>query len=266
MSGLSEAEVLGHRLRDMFPSFKDPRSFEAISRVLRGEIAARFDAQRPFAEAEHWFAVNHAALRSDTGDVTGVIVTYRNITDRKSAENALRESSRFNQQIIDNMRDGVAVFDRELHVVSFNPFLENLTGIEADAAIGLQVIDVLPHADRQGLQEALRKALAGETVEMPDVRREVAGSESWSWIRLSPLRRADGQVSGVLAVISDISERKRNELALRLAQERTSLALAAAKMADWEIDLETRRVTWSENLAALFGRPLESSTARLAGA
>ena len=258
LSGLSEAEVLGHRLRDMFPSFKDPRSFEAISRVLRGEIAARFDAQRPFAEAEHWFAVNHAALRSDTGDVTGVIVTYRNVTDRKSAENALRESSRFNQQIIDNMRDGVAVFDRELHVVSFNPFLENLTGIEADAAIGLQVIDVLPHADRQGLQEALRKALAGETVEMPDVRREVAGSESWSWIRLSPLRRADGQVSGVLAVISDISERKRNELALRLAQERTSLALAAAKMADWEIDLETRRVTWSENLAALFGRPLET--------
>ena len=258
MSGLSEAEVLGHRLRDMFPSFKDPRSFEAISRVLRGEIAARFDAQRPFAEAEHWFAVNHAALRSDTGDVTGVIVTYRNVTDRKSAENALRESSRFNQQIIDNMRDGVAVFDRELHVVSFNPFLENLTGIEADAAIGLQVIDVLPHADRQELQEALRKALAGETVEMPDVRREVAGSESWSWIRLSPLRRADGQVSGVLAVISDISERKRNELALRLAQERTSLALAAAKMADWEIDLETRRVTWSENLAALFGRPLET--------
>ena len=232
LSGLSEAEVLGHRLRDMFPSFKDPRSFEAISRVLRGEIAARFDAQRPFAEAEHWFAVNHAALRSDTGDVTGVIVTYRNVTDRKSAENALRESSRFNQQIIDNMRDGVAVFDRELHVVSFNPFLENLTGIEADAAIGLQVIDVLPHADRQGLQEALRKALAGETVEMPDVRREVAGSESWSWIRLSPLRRADGQVSGVLAVISDISERKRNELALRLAQDRTSLALAAAKMAD----------------------------------
>ena len=59
-------------------------------------------------------------------------------------------------------------------------------------------------------------------------------------------------------MISDISERKRNELALRLAQDRTSLALAAAKMADWEIDLETRRVTWSENLAALFGRPLET--------
>ena len=258
LSGLSEAEVLGHRLRDMFPSFKDPRSFEAISRVLRGEIAARFDAQRPFAEAEHWFAVNHAALRSDTGEVTGVIVTYRNVTDRKNAENALRETSRFNQQIIDNLRDGVAVFDRELHVASFNPFLESMTGIEAEAAIGLQVIEVLPYADRQGLQEALRKALAGETVEMPDVRREVDGHESWSWIRLSPLRRADGQVSGVLAVISDISERKRNELALRLAQERTSLALASAKMADWEIDLETRRVTWSENLAALFGRPLET--------
>ena len=258
LSGLSEAEVLGHRLRDMFPSFKDPRSFEAISRVLRGEIAARFDAQRPFAEAEHWFAVNHAALRSDTGEVTGVIVTYRNVTDRKNAENALRETSRFNQQIIDNLRDGVAVFDRELHVASFNPFLESMTGLEADAAIGLQVIEVLAYGDRQGLQEAFRKALAGETVEMPDVRREVDGHESWSWIRLAPLRRADGQVSGVLAVISDISERKRNELALRLAQERTSLALASAKMADWEIDLETRRVTWSENLAALFGRPLET--------
>ena len=258
LSGLSEAEVLGHRLRDMFPSFKDPRSFEAISRVLRGEIAARFDAQRPFAEAEHWFAVNHAALRSDTGEVTGVIVTYRNVTDRKNAENALRETSRFNQQIIDNLRDGVAVFDRELHVASFNPFLESMTGIEAEAAIGLQVIEVLAYGDRQGLQEAFRKALAGETVEMPDVRREVDGHESWSWIRLAPLRRADGQVSGVLAVISDISERKRNELALRLAQERTSLALASAKMADWEIDLETRRVTWSENLAALFGRPLET--------
>jgi two-component system, cell cycle sensor histidine kinase and response regulator CckA len=258
LSGLREADVLGHRLRDMFPSFKDPRSFEAISRVLRGETAARFDAQRPFAEAALWFAVNHAGLRSATGEVTGVIVTYRDITDRKNAEQALRESSRFNQQIIDNLRDGIAVFDRELHVVAFNPFLEAVTGIEAEAAIGSHVLDVLPQAERHGLREALQKALAGETVDMPDMRQEVSERESWSWIRLSPLRRADGEVSGVLAVISDISERKRTEVALRLAQERTSTALAAAKMADWEIDLQTRRVTWSENLAALFGRPLET--------
>ena len=259
MSGLSEAEVLGHRLRDMFPSFKDPRSFEAISRVLRGEIAARFDAQRPFAEAEHWFAVNHAALRSDTGEVTGVIVTYRNVTDRKSAENALRESSRFNQQIIDNMRDGVAVFDRELHVVSFNPFLENLTGIEADAAIGLQVhrCSSLTPTGRDCRRRSGRRSPARRW-RCPTSGGRSPATNPGAGFALSPLRRADGQVSGVLAVISDISERKRNELALRLAQERTSLALAAAKMADWEIDLETRRVTWSENLAALFGRPLET--------
>jgi two-component system, cell cycle sensor histidine kinase and response regulator CckA len=258
LSGLPEADVLGHRLRDMFPSFKDPRSFEAISRVLRGEMALRFDAQRPFAQAAHWFAVNHAGLRSDAGEVTGVIVTYRNITDRKNAEQALRESSQFNQQIIDNLRDGVAVFDQELHVAAFNPFLETLTGIGAEDAIGRHLLEVMPQADRQGLHDALKRALAGETIEMPDVRQEIPGREAWNWIRLSPLRRGDGQISGVLAVISDISERKRTELALRVAQERTNLALAAAKMADWAIDVRTRRVTWSENLAALFGRPLDA--------
>jgi two-component system cell cycle sensor histidine kinase/response regulator CckA len=257
LSGLPESEVLGHRLRDMFPSFKDPRSFEAISRVLRGETAARFDAQRPFAEAAHWFAVNHAPLRSDIEEVTGVIVTYRDITGRKHAEQALRESSQFNQQIIDNLRDGIAVFDRDLHFVAVNPFLEALAGIQADAVIGRHVLDVPPQAGGQGLHEALLRALTGATTEMPDVRQEVSGRESWSWTRLSPLRRADGEISGVLAVTSDISERKRTEVALRVAQERTSLALAAARMAVWEIDLETRHVAWSENLAALFGRPLE---------
>jgi two-component system, cell cycle sensor histidine kinase and response regulator CckA len=258
LSGLPESEVLGQRLRDMFPSFKDPRSFEAISKALRGETAPRFDAQRPFAEAHAWFAVNHAGLKSDEGDITGVIVTYRNITDRKNAENAVRESSRFNQQIVDNLRDGVAVFDQELHFVSVNPFLEHLTGMAAEAVIGGHVLEVWPHAERQGLHDALQKTLMGETIEMPDVKQEFSGRESWSWIRLSPLRRADSQVSGVLAVISDISERKRSELALSVAQERTRLALAAAKMADWEVDLQSRQVVWSENLAALFGRPLRT--------
>ena len=208
LSGLAESDVLGHRLRDMFPSFKDPRSFEAISRVLRGDSADRFDAQRPFSQADNWFAVNHAALRSDTGDVTGVIVTYRDITDRRHAEEALVESSRINQQILDNVRDGIAVFDRNLNVVAVNPFLEALTGIAADGALGRHVFEVLPQVRGQGL-EGLQRALEGETTEWPDVRQVIAGRESWSWTRLSPLRRADGSISGALAVTSDISERKR---------------------------------------------------------
>ena len=264
LSGLSEAEVLGQRLRDMFPSFKDPRSFEAISRVLRGEIAARFDAQRPFAEAEHWFAVNHAALRSDTGDVTGVIVTYRNVTDRKSAENALRESSRFNQQIIDNVSDGVAVFDRELNVVSFNPFLESLTGIAADAALGRHVFEVLPHGDRQGLQRRFGGRSRARRWNGRTCARSPGGSPG-----AGPGCRRYGvrtQVSGALAVTSDISERKRTELAVRVAQERTTLALAAAKMAVWRSisapGPSPGRKTWRRSSA---GRSTLSAASSAAG-
>ena len=112
----------------------------------------------------------------------------------------------------------------------------------------------------------LWKALAGETVEMPDVRRTAAGSESWSWIRLSPLRRADGQVSGVLAahLRHQRAEAQRARLAARTGAHEPRPA--AAKMADREIDLEHDASPGPRTSQRSLAARSKVSTARLAGA
>ena len=58
--------------------------------------------------------------------------------------------------------------------------------------------------------------------------------------------------------MSDVTERRRGEDALRESHERTAAALSAAAVGVWEIDLDSHRMTWSENVARLFGRAPEA--------
>jgi len=74
-------------------------------------------------------AVTAAPLRYR--DRPAVQVMVRDSTERKRAEQALREARQFSEQIITSANEGIAVYDRELRYVTWNPFMEELTGIAA---------------------------------------------------------------------------------------------------------------------------------------
>ena len=73
---------------------------------------------------------------ADKGLVQGIL---RNITRRKEMEQAMRRSEIFNRAIINNVGEGIAVYDRELKYKVWNPFMEEITGKSASEVLDKRV-------------------------------------------------------------------------------------------------------------------------------
>ena len=130
---------------------------------------------------------------------------------------------------------GLAFFDTELRYVRINSALAKLNGLSVEEHLGRTVSEVLPEASGE-VVEQIRSVL--ETgVPVRDVEVQVATQREPGMPRLFdanyyPVRSPDGEIVGVGAVVSDITERKRSEIELARALEREREARAAAEAAE----------------------------------
>ncbi len=149
-------------------------------------------------------------------------VVVRDITDRKRAEAALRDALQFNEQIISTAGQGIIVYDTELRYVVWNAFMERLTSVTAKEVLGKRSVDIFPYIREQGIYDLLLRTIAGETTKSDDTFFFIpqTGKSGWVMANYVPHRDAQGTIIGVIGVISDVSEHKRTEEALRKSDER----------------------------------------------
>ncbi len=162
-------------------------------------------------------------------DEPGLIVNARDITRRKKVEAELRSSAQFNQEIISNAGQGIIVFDRDMKCVVWNHFMESLTGVKAEQALGTIALGAFHSNMKSEIYELLHKALAGETFTTPDASYSQHTTDKlnvWMSSTYAPHRNGDGEIIGVIGIIRDVTERvQAEERAARMHAE-TADALA----------------------------------------
>jgi PAS domain S-box-containing protein len=137
---------------------------------------------------------------------------------RQRAEQALREMHQFSREIIHGASEGIIVYDADLRYLVFNRFMEELTGKRAEEVLGRYAPDVFPFLREHGMEDLLRRAARGEVVTTPDILvRMPSGRQVWESNTYGPHRDAQGNIIGVIALVSDITQRKQAEEALRQA-------------------------------------------------
>ena len=197
---------------------------------------------------------------------TAAVLVYAKRTDRldaarEAAAGRLRAADELRRQILASAQEGIIVFDTDARYVLWNPFMQRLYGLSEADVLGKHVLMVFP-TDSEVRMNAILRALAGETVAYDNERKMPNGDRRWLSAVYTPLQTEAGAIGGVIVTVRDITDRKRIEQQLREAHERTSAALAAAGMGVWELDLNQQRLTWSQNLAPLFDRPVEDLAER----
>lgn len=120
-----------------------------------------------------------------------------------------------------NVGVGVILYDRDLRILFWNTFMENLTGSMKGEVLGRCALDLFPHMRAQGAALLFQEALAGKTVYSDDTLFTVPGTGKSGWTQriYSPYVDTDGTIVGILAIIHDISGRKAMEEALRTKEE-----------------------------------------------
>ena len=186
-----------------------------------------------------------------------IIAVYEDITKRRRSEKALRESERFNKEIISSANEGIIVYDREFRYVVWNRFMEELTGLPAEEVLGVSAFEVFPHLRDQGVDILLDRALEGATIAAPDLTYYVPQSEKTGWITgtYAPYRNSRGEIVGVIAMVHDITERKLSEEALRKSEENFRAIFETAPDCIFIKDRALKYVLVNPSVETLFGKP-----------
>lgn len=203
-------------------------------------VMERGEAKCHIAETQHhadgtaiWLDTTKIPLTDGSGAVCGVLGVYEDVTARKKSEEELLEALLFNQQIINGAQEGIIVYDRDLHYRVWNPFMEQLTGLNSDEVLGKSPLEVFPFLKDAGVMERLARILDGEDVGPVEFPFQVPGTgkSGWTSDRSAPLLNGKGEIIGVIGTVRDMTESRRTEDQLRQSQKMEALGQLAGGVA-----------------------------------
>jgi PAS domain S-box-containing protein len=222
--GWSREELIGHNVDRIATPGSVALGHERVRRALAGEkIPKIFELEAVTRDGsvvpfEGWARF----IRDPEGRPVGHLGVFRNVTERRRAEAALRESEERYRSVFDNANDSILTFTLHGDVTSVNRAYERLTGWTRDELIGQNWAILVAHADRERMADRTRRALAGEK---PPSLFEVGTLCKDGRVvplegRTRMMRDAQGTPIGFQGIYRNITERKRAEEALRESEAR----------------------------------------------
>jgi len=188
------------------------------------------------------------------GSVSGIFIQGHDVTDHKQAKAALAESEERYRALLE--ASAVVVwFASPAGDITHSQGWTEFSGQTENRDADMGWIDMIHPDDRERVASQWRMALfSAEGSYQADFRvLHKSGEHRWVHASAVPIRNSDGSVREWVGCMWDIHTREQALEGLRASEERLRLALQAARMAAWELDLTTNHVIRSQNSVELLG-------------
>lgn len=237
--GLTEDQITGRTSMDKnwysihedgspFPGEAHPamvslRTGESVTGAIMG-------VYRPRTQDRVWILIDSVVQRDKEGTILRVLTSFIDITDRKRAEDAARASDAMFRAVYQNAGLGVLLRDAQTHKIECNPTFERMIGRSSEALGSLTMSDLIHPEDSTSPAEAEADLLAGrvDSYELERRFNHASGKQLWGHETVSLVRGPEGAPRYLVEMIVDITERKRMETQLMLADRMASLGTMAA--------------------------------------
>lgn len=173
----------------------------------------------------HWFEDNGSAVIGEDGRVTGLLGILRDITDRKRTEDAFLKSEKRFRSLVETSPDIIWEIDPDGKFHYISPKVSTILGYTPEEVLGRSITDLVPeHEKNLATRELMQYVLSDGPLSPIEVTaRHRDGHEMILEIRPSKVLDPDGHMSRLQGVAVDITERKKGETALRLANHQLNL-------------------------------------------
>jgi PAS domain S-box-containing protein len=224
-------EVLNKTDFDVFPAKQAQQISEEDQRIMQtGEPVFKIDEQLLADGRRRWIERAKTALRDEDGQIVGVQVLLRDVSDRHQAEEALRLERDLLHSLMDNIPDSIYFKDRDSRFLRVSRQMAQKFGLgSSEQAIGKTDADVFTseHA-QQALADEQEIIRSGEPL-VARLERETWPDRDATWVSTTkmPLRNGHGEIIGTFGISRDITELKETQDDLMRARDAADAASRA---------------------------------------
>jgi PAS domain S-box-containing protein len=229
LTGWTQSEAMGRPLSEVFQIVnertREPSANPALRALREGTVVglanhtmliARDGKERPIDDSA-------APIRDDSGVAVGAVLVFRDVTERRVAEEAQARLA----AIVESSQDAIISKTLDGVIRSWNTGAERLFDYAPQEAIGRPITLIIPPDRRDEEYEILARISRGERIEhFETVRVSKHGRLIDISLTVSPIRDSEGRVVGASKVARDITDRKRIDKALHEANQRKDQFIA----------------------------------------
>lgn len=249
LTGWPLAEARGTPLTEVFhivneatrkpvenPALRALRSGTIVGLANHTVLIARDGAERPIDDSA-------APIRDASGAVSGAVLVFRDISERKRSEIAQARLA----AIVESSHDAIVGKDLDGTILTWNGGAERVFGYTAEEAVGKSITIVVPPDRINEEREILGRIRRGERIEHFETRRlRKDGRLVDVALTISPIRDAHGRIVGASKIARDVTAAKR-------AERVQASALQAGEVGTYYWDVKSDRVTGDRNFVNILG-------------
>ncbi|MAC99076.1 hybrid sensor histidine kinase/response regulator [Pseudomonas abyssi] len=287
--GYSADQAVGRSLLELIVPSQSTAEEQAIQlRIARGEQVNHFQARRRHRDG-HLIDVSCsvAPLLDNSGQLSGISSTLRDISAQKAAETRILElNANLEGQVSERTRElrelnvllnnvlqsasevSIIATDTQGVIQLFNRGAENLLGYRAEQMIGVQTPAII-HAPEEiearsrELSREYGEPIEGFRVFVHKPEREGAESRQWTYVRqdgsrttvtlvVTAMRDADSGLVGYLGIALDMSEELRLSRETMAARDQLELAAEVAELGIWSWTPDSGQLQWNDRMLELY--------------
>ncbi|TAN52581.1 MAG: PAS domain S-box protein [Rhodospirillales bacterium] len=199
-----------------------------------------------------WVSENSRAVKGENGQILYFEGTVEDISDKKLAEQEAVEKQALLEATLDNITQGVGIFDFDLRLLDVNAQFSKMLNLPSRLMnTGTHVISIMrfmsERGDAIGVDDPDWQVAQGADPVLAKVERHLA---SGAVVQVSARRLDDGKI---LLSYTDVTDLKRREAALKQSEERYALAAQGSNDGLWDWDLKSNRVYYSPRWKNMLG-------------
>ncbi|MCX6677414.1 MAG: PAS domain S-box protein [Methanothrix sp.] len=238
---------------ESFPWIAD----ELVALDASGQMEVIFEKQALTGKGICQFQVKIKQMLDVSEKFSGKVVMLNDITERKLAEEALRVSELRLRTIFDTSGAGIIIVDTEGRITQANQRMAELFSCPLQTIIGTPYPAFVNPDERQAgtriMQAMMENKVDAVHTERHYLRKD--GSDFWGYMNGRRMVGSNGEFTGLLGIISDITDNKRALEALRDSEQRLSDIIDFLPDATFAVDREGKVIAWNRAIEEMAGVP-----------